>query len=215
MLHYKTVSKSTLELLKKLMTDKLLNDFVLVGGTALALRLGHRISVDIDLFTNQNFNANLLLGELQRIYGFTPDFVAENTIKGEINEVIVDCLAHRYQWIENYSVIDEIRLAGLKDIAAMKLNAISGNGTRLKDFIDIAYLSTKLSLNEMLQAYQKKYSSNPIIGLKSIVYFDDINFDEPILMAGGKTSQWKEIETRLKQMVNTPDKIFENQPANL
>jgi hypothetical protein len=209
MLYYETLEKPTLELLKKLMGDNVLKDFVLVGGTALALRLGHRISVDIDLFTNQPFNVNQFSEHLQHTYEFTPDFMAENTVKGEINGIIVDCIAHQYPWLEKYSTFDEIRLAGFKDIAAMKLNAISGNGTRLKDFIDVATLSTKLSLNEMLKAYQQKYNCNPVIALKSIVYFDDINFSEPILMAGGKSFKWKKIETRLLNMVRSPEKSFE------
>ncbi|MCA1758554.1 MAG: nucleotidyl transferase AbiEii/AbiGii toxin family protein [Bacteroidales bacterium] len=208
MLYYETLEKPTLELLKKLMADYVLNDFVLVGGTALALRLGHRKSVDIDLFTNQPFKANQLAEHLQHTFEFAPDFMAENTVKGEINGIIVDSIAHQYPWIENYKSFDGIRLAGLKDIAAMKLNAISGNGTRLKDFIDVATLSTKLSLNEMLHAYQQKYSSNPVIALKSIVYFDDINFNEPILMVDDKSFKWEKIETRLFNMVHSPKKLF-------
>ncbi|MBW6533584.1 MAG: nucleotidyl transferase AbiEii/AbiGii toxin family protein [Mariniphaga sp.] len=208
MLHFETLEKPTLELLKKLMADTMLKEFILVGGTALALRLGHRISVDIDLFTNLPFNSNHFAEHLQHTFEFAPDFMAENTVKGEINGISVDCIAHQYPWIENYKSFDGIRLAGIKDIASMKLNAISGNGTRLKDFIDVAYLSTKLSLNEMLLAYHQKYSSNPVIALKSIVYFDNINFSEPILMAGGKSFKWKKIESRLLNLVSSPEKVF-------
>jgi hypothetical protein len=208
MLHYKTVEKSTLELLKKLMDDNFLKDFALVGGTALALRLGHRISADIGLFTNTPFNSNQFAEYLQSEFKFSPDFIADNTINGEINGIIVDCIEHQYQWIEKYDSFDGIRLAGYKDIAAMKLNAISGNGTRLKDFIDVAYLSEVLSLNEMLHAYHQKYTSNPLIALKSLVYFDDINFDEPIMMATNNTFSWKKIENRITEMVKFPEKIF-------
>ena len=91
----------------------------------------------------------------------------------------------------------------------MKLNAIAGNGTRLKDFIDIAHLSVKYSLNEMLRAYSKKYNSNPVMPLKAIVYYDDINFDEPIKMARNATFQWKPVEKRLQLMHRNPDEVFE------
>jgi hypothetical protein len=192
MLHYETVEKPTLDLLKKLMNDNLFKDFILVGGTALALSLGHRKSIDIDLFTNHSFDVRHFTEYLQGSYSFSPDFIAENTIKGEIQGIVVDCIAHQYQWLDKYDTIDGIRLAGYKDIAALKLNAICGNGTRLKDFIDMAFLSTKLSFNEMLLAYQEKYNSNLVIAIKSVVYFDDINFDEPIMMAGEKKFQWKE-----------------------
>jgi hypothetical protein len=145
---------------------------------------------------------------LQRVYSFSPDFIAENTIKGEIKGIIVDCIAHQFQWLGKNDSFDGLKLAGYKDIAAMKLNAISGNGTRLKDFIDVAFLSSKLSFNEMLLAYQDKYRSNSVIAIKSVVYFDDINFDEPIMMMGEETLQWKKIERRLTDMVKFPNKVF-------
>lgn len=81
MLHHGTVEKPTLELLIKLMGDKSLEDFVLVGGTALALRLGHRRSIDIDLFTNHAFNSNLLSEHLQNEFKLTLDFIADNTLR--------------------------------------------------------------------------------------------------------------------------------------
>jgi hypothetical protein len=85
-------------------------------------------------------------------------------------------------------------MASLEDIAAMKLNAIAGNGTRVKDFVDIAYLSEVLSLNQMLEAYSKKYSTrNPFIPLKALSYFNDINYDEPVHLTTGKL-QWSVIE---------------------
>lgn len=208
MLHLETIEKPTLEVLKKLMLDNRLKNFVLVGGTALAFRLGHRISVDIDLFTNLPFPAEQILEHLRNNFKFSPDFIAENTLKGEINGVIVDCIAHLYPWIDEHEQIDGIRVAGFNDIAAMKLNAIAGNGTRLKDFIDLAYLSTKFPLKQMLLAYSKKYASNPVMPLKAIMYFDDINFNEPIMMTGGESFKWNKIETRLLAMVNSPEKVF-------
>lgn len=91
----------------------------------------------------------------------------------------------------------------------MKLNAIAGNGTRMKDFIDLAYLSTKISLNQMLNAYTEKYKSNSVMPLKALVFFNDINFNEPIKMAGLKRFEWKTIENRLQLMQKLPNKIFD------
>lgn len=102
-----------------------------------------------------------------------------------------------------------IRLASFDDIAAMKLNAIAGNGTRLKDFIDIAFLSCELSFSQMLEGYEKKYISNPIIPIKAIAYFDDINYNEPIKMAQDSKFNWGKIEKRLKSMQDHPDRIFQ------
>lgn len=91
----------------------------------------------------------------------------------------------------------------------MKLNAIAGNGTRIKDFIDLAYLSTLLSLGEMLEAYEHKYKANVIMPLKALTYWEDINFDEPIRMLGSAPFKWKKIEKRLLQMQNYPQKRFD------
>ena len=209
MLFKETIEKSTLELLSKLMGDDLLSNFVLVGGTALALQIGHRISVDLDLFTSQPFDAEELTDYLRTNYGFELDFISTNTVKGEINGVQVDCIAHQYPWITKSNVIEKIRLASLNEIAAMKLNAIAGNGTRMKDFIDVAYLSTKISLNQMLNSYTEKYKSNSVMPLKALVFFNDINFNEPVKMAGLKRFEWKTIENRLQLMQKLPNKIFD------
>jgi len=160
MLQKKTVETRTLELLIRLMKDKALDSFFLVGGTALALQIGHRKSIDIDLF-------RLL-----------------NQEKG-------------------------IRFAGLRDIAAMILNAIVGNGIRLKDFTDVAFLSSHLCFADMLDAYCKKYASvNPVIAAKAITFFGDIDFSVPIELIQGKF-QWKKVESRINQMLRHPDRIFE------
>ena len=208
MLFKATISDSTLELLTRLMRDKGLKDFVLVGGTALALQLGHRISIDLDLFSTDAFNENNLADYLRANYPFTLDFISKNTLKGEINDVQIDCIAHQYPWIDSPVFTEGIRMANYPDIAAMKLNAISGNGTRLKDIIDLAYLSEKISFNQMIQGYEKKYHSNPIIPVKSITWFDDINFSEPIKMLTKTKFNWNVIAKRLKNMHNYPDRIF-------
>lgn len=83
----------------------------------------------------------------------------------------------------------------MPDIAAMKLSAVRDNGTRLKDFIDIAYMSTRLTLDKMLESYGRKYNhSNTAIALKSLTYFDDINFDENIRLTRGNFD-WQRIKT--------------------
>lgn len=209
MLHTNTVAPKTLELLTQLMNDDAFNDFLLVGGTSLSLQIGHRISLDLDLFCNTSFDATKLVEHLRSVYKFELDFIDKETVKGEIGGIKIDCLAHKYPWLNAPITINGIRLAGFEDLAAMKLNAIVGSGTRVKDYIDIAYLSCKITLNEMLQAYQTKYSSNAVMVLKAIAYFEDINFDEPITMLEKKNFNWKIISKHLLLMMKYPDKIFE------
>lgn len=99
-------------------------------------------------------------------------------------------------------------MAGVEDIAAMKLNAIIGNGTRLKDFIDIAYCSSLICLKQMLAAFEKKYEvRNPLMAIKALSYFKDINHKEPIHLIN-KNLKWTVIEERLTKMVDTPLKVF-------
>lgn len=209
MLYKETVTSSTLELLSKLMDDPELKDFVLVGGTSLALQIGHRVSVDLDLFSIHSFLETDLNQYLIDRYHFETDFLARSTVKGEIEGVQIDCLSHAYPLVGETNIYENIRLASLQDIAAMKLNAISGNGTRIKDFIDIAYLAEYMSLNEMLASYQSKYKTmNVLIPVKALTYFDEINFDEPIKMLSSKKFNWKKIEKRIYQILKMPQHIF-------
>lgn len=209
MLRTETVPPATLELLKDLMKDKQLDDFFLVGGTALSLRIGHRISIDLDFFSLKEFDKNVLLTNLESSKSFKLDFLAQNTVKGKIGQIIVDFITHAYPLVKNVHQIEGVRLASLEDIAAMKLNAIVGNGTRLKDFIDIAYLSSHLSLKQMLDAYEHKYSSrNQVLVLKSLAYFNDINQNEPIQLLDG-TYKWDPIKGRILAMLEEPDKLFQ------
>lgn len=110
--------------------------------------------------------------------------------------------------MQEIGIINEVRLASLHDIAAMKLNAIIANGTRLKDFIDIACLSSYLTFNEMLKAYEHKYNArNQVLVVKCLSFFDDINRDEPIMLLN-TTYTWDLIEGRIIEMIEQPECVF-------
>ncbi len=204
MLHTQTVANATLELLKQIMNDSAFNDFTLVGGTALSLLVGHRISVDLDFFSAKSFDENALVTHLQNNYSFELDYLSKNTIKGESNGVQLDFISHQYPIVEPPSEIDTIRIASKGEIAAMKLNAIVGNGSRIKDFIDIAFLAKDLSLNKMLDFYEQKYKANKIIALKSLSYFDDVNPKEPIHYIENKELDWLSIKNEIMKMIANP-----------
>ena len=209
MLRKETVSESALELLKTLMEDEFLENFFLVGGTALALQIGHRISIDFDLFTLTPFDEKEMLSSLEERYQFQMDFLSRNTLKGSIRGIKVDLITHKYPLVKPLIEIEHIRIAASEDIAAMKLNAITGNGTRLKDFIDIAYLSSSLTLSRMIDAYEEKYATrNPAMVIKALDYYNDINFNEPIEMLKEKY-KWEDIKKRLGEMTLNPDKLFD------
>ncbi len=210
MLQKETIAAGTLELLIKLMQHEDLKDFFLVGGTALSLRIGHRKSIDIDLFSLKEFNEEKIAVILEKDFGFQVDFLGKNTLKGQINNIKIDLITHAYPFVKPLDNIEEIRIASLLDIAAMKLNAIVVNGTRLKDFIDIAFLSSSFSLDQMMQAYEIKYNkSNLILALKSLSFLDDINHDEPIQLVNG-IYHWSPIVVRINKMLKSPAQLFDS-----
>ncbi len=179
MLHKETVGTTTLELIKQLQSDRYFQDFILVGGTALSLQIGHRISVDIDFFTQEDFDVPTMLEYLEQKYGFQEQYSHTNTLKGIINNVFVDLLTHNYKSVRPYVEIDGIKMASKQDIAAMKVNAITGSGTRIKDFVDIYFLLKEFSFSDIIDFYKTKYSTrNDFHAIKSLVYFDDLIVEE-------------------------------------
>lgn len=150
MLYKETVATETLDLIKELCADENLSDFHLVGGTALSLQIGHRISVDIDLFTNQSFDSKKLSSYLESAYDLKNTSILTNGIFTFINDIKVDFITHQYPWLKDPVTEEGIRMVSKEDIGAMKLNAITGNGTRYKDFVDVYFILEHLPLSKML-----------------------------------------------------------------
>jgi hypothetical protein len=177
MLQKQAVSKKLLGLVEQLQQIPALNEFVLVGGTSLALQMGHRISEDIDLFTQNDIDQELVMETLKKEFGksFSVSALSHNTINCVISDIKIDLLRHGYPYIDKVIAEDNLRLLGSPDIAAMKLNAIAGTGTRVKDFIDVYFLLDRFSLKQMFSFYKKKYTDQDIYHVrKSLTYFDDI-----------------------------------------
>ena len=187
-----------MELLVQLQRRDYLDGFYLVGGTALALEMGHRKSIDIDLFSNFNFDAGQILEHLNFDFDFRLFFSSSNTLKGRIGQVEVDLIAHRYPLIREPFSVEGITKLSLEDIAAMKLNAIAVSGQRSKDFIDIYYLLERFSIKEMIGFYMKKYSQfNEVNVLKSIIWFEDVDLaDWPVLLES-PSLKWAEVKKRI------------------
>jgi len=119
MLHKEAIDKSTLDLLIQLQAKEYLKGFYLVGGTALALRLGHRKSIDIDLFSDFSFDVAQTLENLSVDFNFKLFFSANNSIKGSIDNIQVDILAHRYPMISEPLTEESINMLSLQDIIAL------------------------------------------------------------------------------------------------
>lgn len=173
MLYTNAVSDELLELLKKIMLEPSFEDFSLVGGTALSLQMGHRKSIDLDFFGKCEIHESQFLEKLHSYGNVVIIKKTPNIFICTVNGVKVDFVNYNYPLIRKILVVDEIRMTSTQDIAAMKLNAIAGRGSK-KDFIDIYYLLKRYSIDEMIGFYREKYlDGSEFMVRKSLTYFDD------------------------------------------
>lgn len=157
MFHYHAVSADLLSVLRRLMQQPLLQGFRLAGGTSLALQLGHRLSVDIDLFTDTAFDKKAvqnLLAETFSSYQFL--WQNDNGFSALVNDVKLDLFNWRVRFAEPAVVDDTFRLYSKKEIAAMKLEAITDRKTK-KDFSDLYFLLKEYRLAELIALFRTKY----------------------------------------------------------
>ena len=193
MLSYHTIEPRTLELLKKLSSKDFLSETRLVGGTALALQYGHRMSVDLDFFGNIDSDAVDFKTQLKEI--------GKLSVIKESKDIFMEIfINYPYPWIGDAVKEDEIVLASPQDIAAMKINAIEGRGSK-KDFIDVYFLLQHYSMQDILGFYAKKYPEYSIFrALMSMTYFDDAeNQFMPKLFVN---LEWEEIKDALRKEVS-------------
>ena len=203
MLHIKTVEPDTFSILKELMTIPELLNFSLVGGTALSLLYGHRMSVDLDLFSNKPFENADIITALEEKY--KDAFVNRSTnprfgIFGFINETKIDIIRHPHPLIRPETTVEDIRMFSVEDIIAMKVQAILGRGKK-KDFWDIAELLQHFSIKEFIQFHKEKYTTqNLLITVpQAITYFADAEESEaPISL---KNQTWHNVQVFIQKKV--------------
>ncbi len=198
MLHKETVLAGTLDLLTKIQRMPDMSGMRLVGGTALALLLGHRKSVDLDLFGR--FDENVSFRSLLLSSGHVADGAEGGVVQSlRVDDVKVDFVNYRYPWLMPAVVEDGIVLADMQDIAAMKLSAAANRG-RKKDFIDISFLLDCFSLKELFELYQRKFSVSEFsFALRGLTYFDDAEDDPMPEMLLPMT--WKEVKHKIESTV--------------
>ena len=207
MLYYATINPATLELLKALMKFDALKNFYLAGGTSLALQLGHRISVDLDLFTENEFETQLVVDDIQRKFRFkTVQQKEKNSLiiniefpVGSGKFIKTDLLRYQYPLISDLFEIDGLRLASIEDIIPMKLSAIANRGAK-KDFFDIYELLHNFSLEQMMILFTRKFPNVEHFHiLKSLTYFVDAE-DDLTPVSINKTS-WPQVKKQIGKAV--------------
>ena len=182
MLHRETVEPLTLELLIHLMGLKYFENYYLVGGTALSLSYGHRTSIDLDFFGLDDFDFKSFELEIVETHEMQILRRSKFISQMKINNIKVDIVQYPYAWIESAHSIGHIRMASDRDIAAMKVNAITNRGTK-KDFIDLYALLLKYSYPEIMSFYEKKYpDGNKMLALRSLNFFDDAEEQEVVIL---------------------------------
>ena len=203
MLQYQTLDPGTLHLLKELQAIPALKQTRLVGGTSLALQLGHRKSVDLDLFGYVPASSLEILESIHD--GHTLQIIqdSKNIHVFQLDGVKVDIVNYRYGWIDSPINEDGISLATPKDIAAMKIAAIIGRGTK-KDFIDLYFLLRCFPLQKILDFYLEKYPDGSLfIALKSLTYFEDAEQDPMPFML--QEVEWPSVKETIKNCVVSYD----------
>ncbi len=173
------------------------NELSLVGGTALALQIGHRQSVDIDLFGRIDFDFQEIGDKLKSIGEVQHLSQSRNINILSIDGIKVDFVNYRYPWIADIIVSNNIRMASKQDIAAMKLNAITGRGSK-KDFIDLYYLLKQYSMSQLYDFYTQKFDDgNLFLVKKSLLYFVDA--DNELMPQLTESISWYMIKDEIKQ----------------
>lgn len=201
-----TKSRNNLLLLN---TKKLLNDFYLAGGTAVALHLGHRISYDLDFFSNKNFDGLLLKRMISNLGDYEDSFSNENNMIGIFNGSKLSFIYYKPEMLGAFQQIEGVNIASINDLIAMKVEAISQRGTK-RDFIDLFFMmkNRNISIVDVMLLYCEKYKEfnfNLIHTLKSFNYFNDA--DKNSMPEMKSPVQWQEVKNFFNRELPKIDSI--------
>lgn len=167
----------------------------LAGGTALALQLGHRVSVDLDFFTPEKFEAKTVDTQLQQYPEFVHEGVAWGTVWGRFKQTKFSLFYYEHPLVWESHPFMGLNLADTKDIAAMKIVAIGDRGTK-RDFVDLWFLAKEYSLDQILEFYEQKYNkleANLYHIVRSLSWFEEAEREkEPLKML--KDVEWDEVK---------------------
>ncbi len=206
-LNYQCVSPELLEIIKKISGNKYFSQFRLCGGTALALQVGHRISVDADFVSEKNFNTGDLIAEIGKQFTNVSDVnTGTHGVFMKINNTKVDFLTWNIPFIHPSVMVDGIAMVRREEIIAMILFAILQRGEK-KDYMDIASILDHFNLEQMISFYSERHiGSDSLNILKYLSSTADIeNQPEPIMMNGLTWITWKKkINDAVQEIISKP-----------
>lgn len=196
------INAETKRVFKKIASSELASMFYLAGGTALAIELGHRESIDLDWFSQTDFEAPAVKEILSGLGGFMIAGESRGTIHGLLDDVKVSFFHYKYPLLFPLVKFEGINLADERDIAAMKIDAISSRGAK-KDFIDLFFLLKKYPLTELLDFFNRKYQGieyNLLHILKSLSYFEDAEHEPKPMML--MPIEWAEVKKAITKQAH-------------
>lgn len=206
-MHQQAISGETHRVLEKIAESPIAEHFYLVGGTALAIHLGHRMSVDLDWFSFPDFANDELKQVLSKLGNFELTGEDKGTIHGILDRVRISFLYYPYKLLYPLVRFGNAKLADERDIASMKIDAISSRGSK-KDFFDLYVLLEKYSLAELIGFFEKKYENikfNKLHILKSLIFFENAEQEPmPVLL---KPIEWEDVKRKILSETNTIFKI--------
>jgi len=194
-MHTEAIDPQTKSVLDAIGSKEFARAFYLAGGTALAIHIGHRMSIDLDFFTDQEFSTASVRDRLAELGSFTVEGEDKyRTLNGILNNVSVSFFLYKYPNVYPITLFESVCLADERDIAAMKIDAISSRGKK-KDFIDLYFLLQKYSLSDILGFFESRFSGvqyNKLHILKSLTYFEDAENDpDPIMLI---SVSWEDVK---------------------
>lgn len=183
---------------------KQFKDFYLAGGTAIALQLGHRISVDFDFFCDKDITKQLF-GKVKKVFGdkkIIPSVNSADELTIFVNDVKITFLKYPFPVLNKFVYYGGLRLLNIKELAATKAYTIGRRGT-LKDYVDLYFIlkNKKKGLDVIIKTAEKKYGDyfNSRLFLEQLIYLNDIE-DTDILFLGKKVIR-KELEFFFKREI--------------
>ena len=184
------------------------HNFTLAGGTALALQIGHRVSVDFDFFSEKQFSTDALYREFQKAgLKAIVQQETEGTLTAMVHGVKVSMLYYPYPFLDKELNWKGIDIAGIIDIAAMKVMAITQRGAK-RDFVDLYFILKDIPFRKIAENMIERYGADRLNAInigKAIVYFSDADIDPDPQYCGKERPDWKDIKKffvkNVRQMV--------------
>lgn len=193
--HWDTVTRQMWEVLEHLGRQPIMGEFYLAGGTALALRLGHRRSVDLDFFTENRMRQGVRRSLLHALDSYPLETLEDfdGNLLLTVQGLQVGFFSYSSPLLDPVDQVAGVALASVTDIGLMKLDALIGRGSR-KDFYDLYHILPLVSIERLFEMSRAKYPQArdfPLMAAESLVLFENADRDvQPALLV---ETPWEDV----------------------